>query len=97
MFSNSGFGAFADTRQSLGAAAQAQAGAGVGQFVNLTPADNAAMVLPAGGTWKYAGRAIGLANGALAVRDVAGIAAGGSTVGAATAGAVWLGWAERVT
>ena len=75
-----------------------QAAAGVGQIVTINPAQGAAAVLSAGGTWAYSiaqydvnGAWVGTAT------QLAGVAAGGATIGAATATKYWAGWALRIT
>jgi hypothetical protein len=70
------------------------ASAGVGQWASLTSSVGAALVLPAGGTWAlYAGTysATGAFGG-----STFGVAAGGSSVGAAIAGNTWNGFAWRI-
>jgi hypothetical protein len=78
------------------AAPIAKAGTGPGQFLAVAPGIGNASVLPGGGTWKYSilqnNSGTGVLTGA-----AAGIAAGGTTIGAAGAGLVWSGWVERVT
>lgn len=85
----------APTRTSLAAAAQTITTTGVGQFVNMVTTVNTNVVLPAGGTWKYAIIAYN-ASGAITGQAV-GVAAGGSTIRAAVATDYVLGWAERIT
>jgi hypothetical protein len=70
-----------------------QSGAGVGQFYSNMFGSGAAAVLPPGGTWVY-----------WEIQTIAGsvniyggsLAAGGTTVGAATGGAIWQLWAWRI-
>jgi hypothetical protein len=56
-----------------------------GRFRNLTAGDNAALTLPAGGTWAYHGRSWATAGGGTPT-SFAGVAAGGTTIYAATSG-----------
>lgn len=67
--------------------------AGVGQVVIINPSVGADAVLPAGGTWQY--RAT-LYNSGVASNFAAGVAAGGTTIGAATPGQNWIGDAWRI-
>jgi hypothetical protein len=76
-----------------------QAAAGVGQDLLAYPAAGAAWVLPAGGTWEYFGFAVGTGAGNVNLTTavpVGGIAAGGTTVGAATALYQWVGREWRI-
>lgn len=70
------------------------ASTGVGQWASLTSAVGAALVLPAGGTWVLFAPAYN-ASGNHAGTTF-GVAAGGSTVGSAIAGAAWNGFAWRI-
>ena len=83
-------------RSAIAAPAAPQSASGVGQWVNLTPADGAAAVLPSGGTWAYGIAAYNVSTGTLAVRHKSDVAAGGTTIGTATGSAVWLGFAWRI-
>ena len=80
-------------RTAIGAAVTPTASAGVGNWGNLGTAAGGALTLPAGGTWAYFALLFG--SGA-ATGQTAGVAAGGSVVGAATSGQTWAGFAWRV-
>lgn len=69
------------------------ASAGLGEWVAQTPATGVALVLPAGGTWAYA--AYRFSSGLVAAAGY-GVAAGGTSVGAAVGGQNWSGFAWRV-
>jgi hypothetical protein len=87
------------TPQRTAEAIDAQAGAlptastGTGQWSSLNSAVGAAAVLSAGGTWAYA---IYRFNSGVVATSAFGVAAGGTTVGAAAAGQNWSGFAWRV-
>jgi hypothetical protein len=68
--------------------------AGVGQWVAISAAVSTAAVLPAGGTWAYM---IYRFNAGVVASSAAGVAAGGATIGAATGGQNWNGFAWRVS
>lgn len=68
---------------------------GAGQFAQIGAADNTALVLAAGGTWAYFASLYTTTSNEF-VNRVAGVAAGGSTVGAANVGQYWIGFAWRV-
>lgn len=72
--------------------------AGVGQFQTITGTLNNALVLPTGGTWAYSIQPFN-SSGQLSTSSpaaAASVAAGGSTVGAATSGWFWQGFAWRI-
>lgn len=68
--------------------------AGVGQWKNLYAPDSTALVLPAGGTWAYMMCYEATSSGIWGSAITAGVAAGGATIGSATAGysIFGLGW-----
>lgn len=66
---------------------------GLGEWQPQGPAVGVAFVLPAGGTWAYAAQRY---NSGVVANVTAGVAAGGTTVGAAAAGQNWSGFAWRV-
>ena len=70
------------------------ASAGLGNFLGLY-ALSAALVLPASGTWAYSFLAF-VSAGSLDSGGAAGVAAGGTTVGAAVAGRQYVGFAWRI-
>lgn len=71
---------------------------GVGQFIALNPALSAAAVLPSGGTWAYfIVLMIGTGSSNYQGSVEAGVAAGGTTVGAANASYRWNGFCWRIT
>ena len=73
-----------------------QSASGVGQFIQINPGAGNAFVLPSGGTWIYSA-IYRNSSGAIQTPFVtSGIAAGGTTVGAAGSGNSWLGWAEQI-
>jgi len=87
------------TSERVAQAVDAQAGAlptastGAGQWIQILSATGGAAVLPAGGTWAYA---IYRFSSGAAQTFAFSVAAGGTTIGAATSGQVWAGFAWRV-
>lgn len=77
-------------------ARKTQLAAGVGQMITLYAASGVALVLPAGGTWKWAAFGYAASGTNIAASTVAGVDPGGTTIRAAGAGTVWTGWAERI-
>ena len=76
-----------------------QTAAGVGQWYTTQPAPNAAYILPAGGTWLYWICPINTTNGTwggAGYSVTGGMAAGGTTVGAAGASLQWVGFCWRI-
>jgi hypothetical protein len=72
-----------------------QSGAGVGQEVALNPGVGAALVAPAGGTWRaYILQFVG--GGTWSAGPFVVIGAGGSTFEGAVGGAYWIAWAWRI-
>ena len=74
-----------------------QTGVGVGQVVAINPAQGVAAVLPANGMWEYfieqfAGTGVWVGPST----TLESIAAGGTTIGVASAGNYWAGRAERI-
>lgn len=69
---------------------------GVGQFTALSSAVGGALSLPSGGTWAFFVIAVNNSTGGVS-GSAANIASGGTAIGTATAGIVWLGFAWRVT
>lgn len=72
-----------------------QSGAGVGQWFSAFPGSGVAAVLPAGGSWawwEFGTNSVGAYTTAIA----SGLSAGGTTVGAATAGVFWTLMAWRI-
>lgn len=70
----------------------------VGQFGTVTGSLNSACTLPSGGTWAYWVLPFN-SSGQVSTSSpspAAGVAAGGSTVGAATSGWFWYGFAWRL-
>lgn len=66
-----------------------------GQYAGVSGSSGAAVTLPAGGTWVYS---LTCFNGSGSILGTANnIAAGGTTVGAATVGGSWAGWYMRIT
>lgn len=89
----------ASALSNLGGATKPQAAAGVGQFQLQIATLAAALVLPAGGSWAYFALPFN-ASGQVSTSTpapVAGVAAGGTTVGAATSGWFWYGFSWRVS
>ncbi len=84
----------AAARTAIAAPAIPTTSSGPGQVVTISPAIGAAAVLPASGTWLYA---ITRYNSGVAANGAFGVDAGGTTVGAATAGQNWSGFAWRVS
>lgn len=86
-----------DAREALGLPASVApspiAAAGVGQWLLIQSAGGGALTLPSGGTWAY--HASRYAGGNTQV-VVAGVAAGGSLVGAANGADTWFGMAWRI-
>jgi hypothetical protein len=80
-------------RIAINAVVPPTASAGLGQWTNLGTVSGGALTLPAGGTWAYF--AIAFISGG-ASGQAAGVAAGGTVVGAATSGQIWVGFAWRV-
>jgi hypothetical protein len=80
-------------RTAINAVVPPTASAGLGQWTVINSAVGAALVLPAGGTWAYF--ALQLNTGVIANAAI-GVAAGGTSVGAAVAGQNWVGFAWRV-
>lgn len=68
--------------------------AGDGQWVAIGSAVGAALVLPAGGEWAYAAYRF---NSGVVANSAFGVGDGGATVGAATGGQNWSGFAWRVS
>jgi hypothetical protein len=75
-----------------------QSGAGPGQIVYQNSGNGVAWVLPGTGatTWFYDIAEVSFTTGQWITR-AAGVAAGGTTVGAASAGNTWLGYGKRLT
>ena len=69
--------------------------AGLGQFVLLYAAAGTALNLPSGGTWAYLSLAL-QTTGPLDSGSTAGVAAGGTALGAAVAGRNYVGFAWRI-
>lgn len=70
---------------------------GVGEFVAINTSSGAAAVLPAGGTWAYCRFPRQVSNGLWAGGAGASVAAGGTTIAAATADVIWCGFAWRIS
>ena len=80
--------------QSVKNAPLPQTAAGVGQWLLVNPGVGGAFVLPAGGTWSYFAT---LYTGAgLQFNSVAGLGAGGATMGAGVIGYYWWGFNWRI-
>lgn len=79
-------------------AARPQSGAGVGQVVTVIPAANAALTLPAGGTWAYLAILGNTSSGMMLTGQIyTGVNAGGGTVlGAQGANFQWNAWVWRI-
>lgn len=73
-----------------------QSAAGRGQLTSLVSAAGAAAVLPAGGQWAYSLKLFSASTGGHGGAKVAGVSAGGSTVGNAFAGSFWSGFVWRI-
>jgi hypothetical protein len=87
----------ANARTAISAPPTPTSVSGVGEFVVLNPAQNAAAVLPAGGTWAYfAVLILGTGSSNYAGNSIAGVAAGGTTVGSATSSYRWNGFCWRI-
>lgn len=83
-------------RTNIAAQPYSQTAAGVGQIVNIVATAGNALALPAGGTWEWwAGRYL-TSSGIWAGDITGGIAAGGTTVVAGTAGVAQTGRAKRI-
>ena len=80
-------------RTAINAVVPPTASAGLGNWGNIGTVAGAALTLPAGGTWAYF--AIAFISGAVSSQS-AGVAAGGTVVGAAVAGQIWIGFSWRV-
>jgi hypothetical protein len=78
----------ATARGNLGAAPMPISGTGLGNFTGPSGGPGDAFVLPSGGTWAYF--AYRRASGAIAT-EVAGVAAGGTTVAAGSGSDFWRG------
>lgn len=70
--------------------------AGAGQWLLIAPSPGSAAVLPAGGTWAYFIWSVNNSTAGFQGFYSAAIAAGGASVGAAVAGASWIGFAWRI-
>lgn len=79
-------------RAAIDAPAIPTASTGPGNFVPINPAVGAAAVLPAGGQWAYM---IYRFNSGVVASSATGVAAGGTTIGGATGGQNWSGFAWR--
>lgn len=87
----------AAARTAIGAPATPTATGGVaGHWTSILPGSGNAAVLPAGGTWAYFSFRVTDSTGALDGNYGTGLAAGGTTVGAAVAGRSWVGVAWRI-
>ena len=83
----------AASRAALGAPAEPQTAAGIGQAGAISSAVGAALVLPAGGRWLFSAfRVNGTGN---IISSSFGEDAGGATIGAAAAGQNWTGFGWR--
>ena len=80
-------------RTAINAVVPPTASAGLGQWTSITSAVGAALVLPAGGTWSYFAL---LFNSGVVSNFGVGVAAGGTSVGAAVAGQNWGGFVWRI-
>ena len=69
------------------------ASAAIGQWLTIAPNAGIAAVLPAGGTWAWV--LMRFNSGAFAAVNT-GVSAGGTTIGAAVAGDLWVGFAWRI-
>lgn len=85
------------TLAGLGAEPLSKTASGLGQVVLINTASGAAAVLPAGGTWFYFITPYVLATGVLSGTPGCSVAAGGTTVGAASAGITWVGFCKEAT
>lgn len=83
-------------RTNINAQPQPTASAGVGQKTQISAASGSALVLPAGGTWEWEAFGYASAGTNIAAGVEAGVAAGGATVRAGSAGVVWTGSALRI-
>ena len=83
-------------RSAIGAPPLPQAGAGVGQFRLIATGNGEAAVLPAGGSWAFSIIQFNSSSGIYAFNSAANVAAGGTTVGSAASGFVWVGFAWRI-
>jgi hypothetical protein len=83
----------AAARSAIGAPPTPTTSAGLGQWVEITSALSAALVLPASGTWAYSAFQF---NSGVASSGRTGVAAGGTSVGPAVAGQNWSGFAWRI-
>jgi hypothetical protein len=98
MISNPGFGPLPTTRPALGAPATPTATGGVpGAVYQVPTTTNAAVVLPAGGTWLFCIFGVNASTGVINNAVSSGIAAGGTQVAAAVAGVYSTGFAWRIT
>jgi hypothetical protein len=78
-----------------GTAPLPKTGVGVGEWVSIGSAVGAALALPAGGTWAYWMLTVSN-SGTLTGNAPAGVAAGGTTLAAASAGFYHIGFCWRV-
>lgn len=69
---------------------------GVGNFIKIQTTAGVAATLPAGGVWAYFLFQGSSSTGTLNAQSEGGVATGGSTIGAASGGNFWTGFAWRV-
>jgi len=79
-------------RAAIDAPAIPTASTGPGNFASINPASGAAAVLPSGGQWAYM---IYRFSSGVVASSACGVAAGGTTIGGATGGQNWSGFAWR--